>query len=234
MASPNIFDAAPVTATVKVAKSKADKREVYNIPALDRLSATRAMIATLETLSEQFEGEVKEASMDILVGLALKTGKKPETFNLVADKSTGQFQLRKRSSASALTDDELALAKALGIPTVENTKVEERYVFNPDVLADQVVMAKISKALTRIPELAGMCIVQHQEAIKTTIIADGALEVACGLKSQDKIVTALGIAAVQAVKTSFDSENFKDALDVLAKVGIKLVPEAKAKKKAKV
>ena len=229
----SIFDSAPVTATVKVSRSKADKREVHAVNGLSELAAINAMIGTLEGLAPQFEAQVKDESLAILVAEALKTGKKPETFNLVDDMSTGQYQMRKRSTASALTDDEINVCKAYGIPTTTNTKVEARYVFNPDCLADQKVMEKISKALLKIPELAGMAIIQRQEAVETTVIAEGAIEVACKLKAKDSMVAALGVAGVQALKTSFDSDQVKDALEVLAKAGIKLVPDAAPKKEKK-
>ena len=229
----SIFDSAPVTATVKVSRSKADKREVHAVKGLSVLAALNAMIGTLEALVPTYDTMVKDESLSILVAEALRTGKKPETFNIVDTKSTGQYQMRKRSTASALTPEEIAICAAYGIPTVKNTKVEERFVFNPEVLADQKVMDKISKALTRIPELAGMCIIQKQEAVETTVIAEGAIEAACALKAKDQMVAALGVAGVQAVKTSFDSDEMKDALEVLAGAGIKLVPDAAPAKKDK-
>ena len=230
---PNIFDAAPTTITVKVSKSKSESRPVHAVNGLSELAAINSLMATLEGLKEGFEAQVKAEGLDIFTTLALKAGIKPETFNLVDDMSTGQFQMRKRSTASPLTEAEVAICKAYSIPTVENVKVQERFVFNPEVLQDQVAMEKISKALGRIPELKGMTIVQKQEEQKTTVIADGGIEASCALKDKAQMVAALAVSGVQALKTKFDSEEMKDAFEVLAKAGIKLVPDApKAKAKA--
>lgn len=227
----NIFDTAPVAATVKVSKTKAEKRAVHAVEGLSELAAIDALIASLQAARLGFEGQVKDQGQEIYVSEALKTGLKPETFNLVDDMSTGQYQVRKRSTASPLTDDEIALCEAMGLPTVKNTKVEKRFVFNPEAIKDQAVMEKVSKALTRIPELKDMNIVQLQEAVETVVVADGAIEKACTLKVKSQMVAALALVSVPAIRTAFDSEEAKDALDVLSKAGLKLVPDAEPKTK---
>jgi hypothetical protein len=235
MATLDIFAAAQsVKAPAKA--TKADARSSFQVEGLSELAAINAMLGTLEGLKETFEAQVKGNALGIYTTEAMRYNKKPDSFNLVDDSATGQYQLRKRSSVSALSEEEVALLSALGVPVEENVKVEEHYFFNPELLKNQKVMAKISAALTKIPELKDEQIVMRQEAQSKTVVADGSIETACKtIKDKDQLSAVLKVIGVSALKTMFDSPEMKDALAVLEASGIKLVPDAAPKaKKAKV
>jgi hypothetical protein len=227
----SIFDTATVIPAPKKA-TKAESRASFQVEGLSELAAINAMIGTLEGLKEQFEAQVKDGSLAIYTAEAMRYGKKPESFNLVDDKATGQYQLRKRSSASALADEEIALLEALSIPTEANVKVAERFVFNPELT--QAQLEAISKAVTKEKALAGVSVVLKQAEVKTTIVSDGAIEAACkNIKTKDQLVAVLKVIGVSALKTMFDSQEMKDALKVLEGAGIKLVPDAAPAAKGK-
>ena len=228
--APNIFATAPVIKT-ESKKSKADNRPVFAVEGLGELAVINVLIATLGSLKAEVEERVKGQGFDIYVDQAEKTRDKVEAFNLVDERATGQYQFKKRSSTSALSDAEIELLESFKIPVEKNKKVEGRFVFNPEALADPATAQKISNALTKIPELKGLNIVSWQDEISNTVVSDGAIEQACKtVKGHDKLVEVLRVIGVEALKTKFDSEEIKDAFEFLAKKGIKLVPDEKAKK----
>ncbi len=229
----NIFASAPsVKAPAKA--TKAEGRKAFAVEGLSELAAINAMLGTLEGLKETFEAQVKAAGLDLYVQESLRYSSKPDTFNLEDDKAKGQYQMRKRSSVSALTDEEVTLLAALNIPFEENVKVEEHFFFNPALLQDQKVMVKISNALQKIKDLEGVQIVMKQEAQSKTVVSDGSIEAACKtIKDKDQLAAVLKIVGVQALKTIFDSPEMRDALLVLEGAGIKLVPDASPAAKGK-
>ena len=229
----NIFAAAPTVKATKKA-TKSESRAQFAVDGLSELAAINAMLGTLEGLKATFEEQVKSAALKIYTVEAIRSASKPETFNLLDDQATGQYQLRKRSSVSVLTVEEVALLEALKIPTEEKEVKPEYFFFNPSLLEDQKLMVKISNALTKIKELDGVTIVMHQAAEVKTVVADGSIETACKtIKDKDQLTAALKVVGVSALKTMFDSAEMKDALKVLEGAGIKLVPDATPAPKGK-
>ena len=117
---------------------------------------------------------------------------------------------------------------------VENIKVRGGFQFDGETMADPVKMEAISNALESVKELGGKNPIIRVPEVKTEVLGAGAVEASCALKVEERIRLGLSLAAVQAAKAKLDSEEFGVMLQILAKVGIKLVPDApKAKAKAK-
>jgi len=215
----NIFAAAS-TAAPKVKKTKANSRKSFEVEGLAELAAISALMGTLEGLKSTYEAKVKETSLGLYVGLALETPAKPDAFNLEDGASTGQFQLRKRSQLSPLTDAEVQILAAYGIPTAKNVKQEECFKFRQEILADPAIAQEISDALMSNPKLAALDLIVKQEAIVTDIVADDSIEMACRTITEKNAMTAvLKIAGVQALKTQFESAEMQKALDTLTAAG---------------
>jgi len=215
----NMFAAAS-TAAPKVKKTKANSRKSFVVEGLKELAAISALMETLEGLKATYEAQVKDSSFGIFVDLALETPAKPDAFNLEDGASTGQFQLRKRSQLSPLTDSEVAILTAYGIPVSENVKQEECFKFRSEILADPVLAQEISDTLMANPKLASLELIVKQEAIITKIVADTSIEVACKtLTNKIHMSAALKIAGVQALKTKFESTEMQVALDTIKQAG---------------
>lgn len=227
-----VFDSAPTVFTAK-ASTKVAKAE-YHIDGLTELAAIDGMLKTLSAIREQFEVQVKSGGLDIVVAEALRTGQRPANFKILDDGATGAYELRARASTSPLTADEVLIARSLGLPVVENIKVRGGFQFDGETMADPVKMEAISNALESVKELGGKNPIIRVPEVKTEVLGAGAVEASCALKVEERIRLGLSLAAVQAAKAKLDSEEFGVMLQILAKVGIKLVPDApKAKAKAK-
>lgn len=215
----NIFTAAS-PAPLKVKKTKANTRTTHSVEGLAELCAINALMDSLEGMKATYEGKVKSFALGIFAQEAMDLDKKPDTFNLNDGDETGQFQLRKRSSTSPLTDAEVAILTGFGIPTAVNIKQEECFKFKQEVLADAAIAQRISDALTADPVLAGMDLIVKQDAIQTTIVADNSIDYACiTIEDINAMLAILKIVGVQALKTKFSSPEIQVALDTLKAAG---------------
>jgi hypothetical protein len=144
----NHFAAAkPVEAPKKSKKS--DKPRV-EIPGMALLSDIDAAIANLEALRAVAEADVKDAMMAHFVQTGSETMVRPENFEGFDGTATGSCQLKIRSSASALTDEEVAKLTEFGIPCKTVIESRERFAFNPEHIKDQRILSALSKALGKI------------------------------------------------------------------------------------
>lgn len=193
------FLAAPKVATPPPT-SKKPKTVNYPMPNVKKIGALDWLITAAESVMELFMMDLKKAMVSKFItdGCALKS--KPSNFMGEEDGSTASCQLRRRSSSSHLTEDEVERCTELKITLGEKTLTEERYIFNP-ILLNQYG-PQIEEALKKIPGLPAN-IIEHQTERKVYVSTDDAIEAAFKLTPL-KCLSVLPILTTLAVSPKFE------------------------------
>jgi hypothetical protein len=241
--APETFDAfanAEVVPTATVApKGKKAARPEFEVKGLTNLAACRAIIATLKGAEETFKAPIDKRIFDVYVDRAFATKSVPVNFTGIDEiknkdgkttmaSASASCEVKKRSTASPLSEDEQKELRNLKIPFTEETVVPaipERYFIDEELVQDPDVRAAISAALASSPKLKGLTLIKKQaptEAVTKMVVTDESVIAACQLQNRDQMERALKIVVGTAVKTVFEQEDVKIALDVLAAAGIKL------------
>ena len=228
------FASAPKVETKEAGKKKpaqvqVEMRHIKKIGALDWL------ITAATTVKDVFMTELKQDILDRSVTVGCEKKVKPDNFVGEEDGHTASCQLRKRTSTSVLTSEEVALCEEMGIPVEEKTITEETFIFNPAYLGDAVMMAKIEKALQGIPGLPGD-IIQQQAGKKVKIVTDDSIAAAFKLDAE-KCAIILPTLTTPAVSPKFDVSGGNYAPVMAEVAAIMALPELKdiianAKKKS--
>lgn len=200
--------------TVKApsSKKKAEKAEVQ-IDGIANLAAIDAVIKSLQALRTTVEADIKsEVNVQFLQkGCAAK--KRPDNFKGIDTGASSSCELRIRSSASKLSDDEANLLKAEGISTTEVTEVIETYIINPAYKDDGKLLALIEtklKGVKGIPE----DFIQFQEGKTKTVVGETALDEVFALDIK-KARTLLPLVGVLALKPKQDEDDLSASLDTV-------------------
>lgn len=231
----DIFAAAQVIAQPepKAKSKKSDKLVLEAESNVELFGAINAVVKSLEGIKDTLGDEIKEEGIDKFIALGRKGGidlpkdlpielrKRPDNFVFESENTRTSVELRKRTSRSPLSDDEIqALSDIPGfdvdtIDVDENVLVEAKYIFNP-ALMTQENMKLLSKLIGSEPSLAG--IVQYQAESKTTtrMASDESINAAFRTKTADGTREALKILTVSALKPSLKNElGLEPAIDLL-------------------
>jgi hypothetical protein len=127
---------------VKLPAKKKGKKEV-EIAGLEDFVVIDSLIKTLEAVKATFEEPVKDRAKAEF--LTADGGKRPDSFTGLDGIAEASVQLRKRSSRSALSDEEAALLTAKHVPFDIVDDVPEAYAINPKYLTDSALLARIEK-----------------------------------------------------------------------------------------
>jgi hypothetical protein len=206
--------------------AKKDERPEVTIPGIYGLAALDQVLADVKAVRDELETEVKAAARAEFLRKGTATKCQPENFRGIEDGASASMEMRKRSKASALSDEEIALCDELGIEYVVDEKVIETYVINPTYLEDEEVMKALEKVVGeavrqhRLP----LDILKRQEGVKKTILIDTALATLF-TKSKDVVEKALSFCCTMAVGKS----KFPGGIEAAIKVAELLVPAFKAK-----
>lgn len=188
---------------------------------LTTLASVKVVIKSLEALSVTYDKKVKDKMARHFAKMAMANGKRPPNFRGVSSKAEASCELRKRPANSSLTEAEISTLRAMDVPIGEEVVCEaipERYFFNPEIVADEALAAKISAALAQVPELAGKEVVLKApaEPAKTRqFVPDEAIEAVAALKDLQMIKELLPIVSCLAIRVKLTSSEMTDALAVL-------------------
>lgn len=142
----NLFAKATPIATTKTAATKGKQKKEIAIAGLEQLAEIDAMMKALEGKKKTLEAQVKASGFSAFMTMCHGTGK-PESFIGVDGIATASVELRKRTSASQLTPDELQLLKDNGIEAFESIQVQEMFGINPKYASDSKLLEKVSAAI---------------------------------------------------------------------------------------
>lgn len=190
---------APATKTA--AKKKSDKKE-FNISGLSDLSTIDALMETLEAHRAAVAAKVKSQMKDQFVELGNIDGKRPANFRGVDGDASASCELKKRSSVSKLSDEEVEMLDDAGISYEKAIVVQEAFLINPAYASDQALMDKVSKALEKVPGLPGDFI-QFQAEVSKNIVTDESMDQVFKNGVADELLDIVSVLSVKpAASTS--------------------------------
>lgn len=203
----------------KTAKGKKVEREVVETEGLHVLAALRAVEANLKGQIAIAEAGVKSIMGEHFVEVGLQSGRKPDNYEGIELGSVASLQLRARSSASALSEDECVILDEHNIPYREEISRDETFVVNPAYAADMTMLGKVSEALESLGLPADFFM--KQEKVSKHITTDKSMDAVFALKGEDAKSTAtalLPLVSTLAIRATF-AENANPFAVVEAAVG---------------
>lgn len=188
---------------------------------LDILAWTDTVIDNLVGVRELYETKIKLEARKIYIDRGIENGNQPENLSLLSpEQNTASAEFRKRSSASKLTADDIAILEANNIPYETAIVKEEHFYFNPELIADESARAAICEALAKVPSLKGKQILMKQEQEVKYIVADESLNRAFQtIESRSMLEAVMDIVSVQALKIK-SNISVPDALQKLKDKGL--------------
>lgn len=206
----NLFANAKVASKpVKAAKAK-EKREV-EIEGLANLAAVDALIKTLSAVKETLEAEVKEQALEEFKR-QVAASKDYENFRGIDNGASASCELRKRSTASALTEADIDLLNKYAIPFGKDIKVESCYRINPKYTGDSKLLENISKAISKVKDVPEDFI-ELQEGVEKNVVTADTVSAACkNPKAFNELITVIGTLAI---KPKLDETNTVEILDTV-------------------
>jgi hypothetical protein len=200
----------------KIAAPKAPKKDTKAQVAIDglaTLASIDAVMKSLAALKATVESDVKSAMAVEFVTTGCAIKKRPENFRGTDEGASASCELRIRSSASALSEDEQKLYAEAGIGTKTVVSTIETYVINPEYKDNGDLLALVEKKLKGIKGIPEDFIM-FQEGVSKTVAADDALDVLFTLPAE-KARDLLPIVGTLAVKPKLDTDDVAEAFKVV-------------------
>lgn len=237
----NLFDnAAKVATPDPKTTNKKGMEEHYIGRDLDTLAAIDAVMESLDTMRKTFYANVTDAMVDKFVEDTIITKVRPKNFRGTGEISDAACELKKRASNRPLSTEEMLVLTKHKITTetaVVTPAQEQRYFFNPEIVANAKLADKISKALSQIPELKGMQILMVQEAVEqktAEIVNDTTFADVAKIVNPAALKDLYKIIATTSIKAKVTVQDMDTIFQTLKTAGIKLsADDKKTDKKAK-
>src|SRR5271167_4155722 len=138
------------TTEVKTEPKKKGKEKIQlQVSGLQQLTLLDALIKQASAMQATLKSEINAVGFEKFVSLSGQP-ERPSSFEGVDGYATASVEVRKRSSGSVLTDDEVKVLTDAGIES--QTKVIQPHLFaiNPKYATDESLLAKVEKALSKI------------------------------------------------------------------------------------
>lgn len=188
--------------------AKADKATIQ-MDGVQDLAALNFLIDTLTTLKNSVAADVKSAAEIEFTKLGVEKKARPENFKATDGKGTVSCELRKRSTASALSASEVAALTEAGISMTTTENVVSTFVINPAYKDNQDLLGKIEKKLSTIKDLPADFILK-QEGVSKTVVGDTAIDEVF-TKDPAVVRSLLSIVSVMALKPTLGTQDINEA-----------------------
>jgi hypothetical protein len=230
-----MFDNAKVLKTKKPSKATPKTAEIVT-KGLEGVAALDAVIKSLTALKGSLTDEIKNGPMrSHFLNTGLASGVRPENYRGVEGDASASCEMRIRSSASALTEDEISLLARHKIPTEVIVDTVETFVINPEYLSDTKIMSQIEAALKKVKGLPDDLIMK-QEGKDKTVVGETALDVlfqkdvSISEKMREVMVEDLfPVLTVLAIKPKMDTDDLAAAFSKVQKLILPAKKDEKAK-----
>lgn len=207
----NPFETA-VVVQPKTAAKKGDKA-IVTITGLELVAALDAAEKAIKSLKTEARGDVDDQIRTHFVTEGIRTGHQPENFRGQEGKASASCELRKRSSASALSEVEVALLTENGISTEIVEDKTETFIINPSYLADAELMGKVAKLLAgNVP----LDFIQKQVSVKKVVVTDASMIEAFRSKNLADLIKVVGTIALKPKLETGLSATFKLISELVA------------------
>lgn len=161
-----------------------------------KLAKINALLKSLESLRDEICSEAKLELTDYFATL----DKRPASFDIEDTNCKANVQLRRRSSASALSDEEIEVLKKHKVSVEKKVKQEESFTISQKYAKDKRLLAKVSKALSGIvPE----DFIEYREEQSVLIASDDSLDAIFRMEAKDARAL-LPVVSTLAIKTTFE------------------------------
>jgi hypothetical protein len=207
MSTPTNLFASAKSIAPAAKKGKKDTKQEIGINGLKQLAEMKAVIDNLTTVYGTLEGEVKAQAFALFVNMP-----KIENFRGIEDGASASVELRKRSTRSPLTPEEVALLAEYGITSEKNVITTEMFGVNPKYSSNIDLLGKVSSALN---DIVPSDFFVKQNEVSTQIISEKTHEAALATKNADVI----RIATVIALKPTVGEVTKSTIEDVLGYIG---------------
>lgn len=197
----NMFEAAKKTEIAKP-KSKGKAKPEINVEDLRMYAALKAAEKTIGTLVDT----LKESVNDVALEAFLNAGRSDSIQGVDGD-TTASLQLRKRTSRSALSDQEVKVLEAAGVAYEKSA--DSKFYINNKYSEDSELLSQVSDALDGIVPADFLGHTGEKFVTTSTSIAD-----AMKIEDMDDRRDVLKMVATQAARTKFGG-NHDEMLKIL-------------------
>jgi hypothetical protein len=181
-------------ALAPAAKSTAKgTKHTVEMSGLEAYAQIDALIKALEGQKKTMGAEINAEALEEFMRLGAN-GVRPDSFTGFEGNATASVELRKRSTASVLTEDEVKELTKLGIPVETVTLQNELFGINPAYVEDMKLLTKVETALAGIvPEDFFF----KQEKISKQVVSDESLVTAFAKKAGSAVIRMLTTSALK-------------------------------------
>jgi len=189
----SLFTNAKAVDAPKSAAKKNTKVEVA-LKGLQQLAEVDALIKALSSVKTSLEQSVKAEAFDHFFDEAQATAKRPENFRGIDGIASASIEMRKRSTASALSEEEKEMFEANGLVVEKVVSVQHMFGINPSYAADNKLLEKVSTALEGIVP-ADFIVVQEEKS--KFVVGEATIEKAFTSKAPREIIEAVTVMAIK-------------------------------------
>jgi hypothetical protein len=207
----SLFKSASSVETPVVKNKKSSKKEIH-IDGLKTVAELDALIKSLTTLKASIEVSVKEDAMKHFIEIAKESKSRPDNFTGVDENATASIELRKRSTASALTKEDMMILEDNDIPFEIKIITQKLFAINPVYHNDEKLLEKVSKAIQKfVPE--DFIVIQEEKSMP--VISDETIENAFVNSNIEEVIS---IVSTLAIKPKLSSVNVSEILKSVSKL----------------
>jgi hypothetical protein len=187
--------------------SKKDTKVEVQMPGLKSYAEVDALIKSLTSLKESLGSELKSAGLSEFIKMSEADGKRPDSFRGIDDDASGSIELRRRSTTSAISEDEAKLLRSHNLEPKKEIITNKLFGINPAYAENDALLEKVSKALDGIvPE--DFIVVQEERS--KLVATDEILDKAFNLHLPREVIETL---TVMAIKPKLAVTNVTEIMD---------------------
>jgi len=207
-----MFANAKTLAATPTAKAKSKKEEI-ELSGLEDYALIDALIKNLEALKSGIEDQVKSDAKELFLIAADKSNKKPANFRGVDGSAEASVELRKRSTRSTLTEEEIAELELAGIPIEKIEDVTETFVINPAYVNNSALLGKIETAMKKVKGLPEDFIMKQEGQVRF-VVSDETVDAVFTRNLARKFLDKVCLVAL---KPKLENPNLKAAIKLAEK-----------------
>ncbi len=201
----NLFETAEMVGTAKT-KAKTDKKHKIQIDGIEMLASIKIVEDSLKAVKTVIDGTAKNQMLEVFVEEGFQLHRKPENFKAEEGEATASAELRKRSTASGLSEMEIALAKEHNIPVETIWDVADTAIINPAYAKDNALLLRVSASLEKVKDLP-KDFIQIQKGNPKVVATEESVDAVFKLTSKDLLRKLLSLVTTQAIKPKLNSSN---------------------------